>query len=311
MDLRDFSSRFRSEVSVAMAAALFGEPSVSSIETSGQNTLLSYLKFDLKWFGLFLLAGGFPFPPFSYLGFGGLNLWAAGSMKYFAMKAGLQTIITVGNMYLKAYFPHLWWVQYLLVLNPWYMFDLIQMFSPAFENEGFKVPLYHTPIGNGATGKMTPVLAAAVAGLLGTGIYGFMDILPPEIKVTYKPILNNIMLAVGATTAIAGGGIGTMMAIPKIMEAMRGNSAQASTALASLSSGPTPGPAIKQAGGGEENNNGIPSLGDVANDILNNQRGGGVKGVDYGSSIFLGILVLSALGGMSLALIRSKSVSSS
>ena len=179
-----------------------------------------------------------------------------------------------------------------------------------------------------ATLALPRALAAAVGGLLGTGIYGFLDILPPEIKVTYKPILNNIMLAVGATTAIAGGGIGTMMAIPKILEAMRGNAAQASTALASLSSGPTSGPVANQAGGGEENNNGIPSLGDVANDILNNQnnnnnnnnnknnnnnnqKGGGAKGAEYSSSIFLGILVLSALGGMSLALIRSKSVSSS
>lgn len=316
MDLRDFSSRFRSEVSVAMAALLGLTPSVGDVQSMGQASFLSFLNFDLKWFGLFLLAGGIPFPPISHLGYGAMNLWAVGSMTYFGMKAGLQAILVVAGMFIKAYYPSLWWLRYLIVLNPWYVFDIIQLFDPEFEKKGFRVPFLHTPIGHGGTGKMTPALATAIMGLLGTGAYSLMDFLPPEIRVTYKPILDNIFLVVGATTALAGGGIGTMLVIPKIMEAVKGNISQASTAVANL---PPPtqgsGPVVKQTGGGENANHGVPSLGDVANDILNNedpvQSGGGVKRGDYSSSIFMGILMLTALGGISLALIRSKSVSSS
>jgi hypothetical protein len=66
---------------------------------------------------------------------------------------------------------------------------------------------------------------------------------------------------------------------------------------------PAPVAPTVQKGGG------IPSLSEVANNIdvgkIEVQTGGG----DVGASIFLGTLAVAALGGISLALIRSKAVS--
>jgi hypothetical protein len=104
-----------------------------------------------------------------------------------------------------------------------------------------------------------------------------------------------IFLVVGSVTAIAGGGIGTIVVIPQIISALKTNAGEVSTGLASLPSAP-------QAGGG------IPSLGEVAKGILSkkfNQSGGGS---DPASTIFLGILSVAALGGISLAVIRSKAL---
>jgi len=248
------------------------------------------------WFGLFILAGGVPFPPLSYLGFGGLNLWAVGSMTYFGMKAGLQAMLVLANTYVTAYYPKLWWIGYLMVLNPWYVFDLIQMFSPAFAAEGFKVPLLHTPIGNGGTGTVTAALLAAAIALLCSGAYSLINLLPPELQVTYKPIMNSIFLAIGGVTALGGGSIGSMLVIPKIMSAIKGNISEAGAAVAAL-----PPASAPQTGGG------VPSLGDVANRIIKQRGGGGDS--DIGANIFLGTLAVAALGGISLALIRMKAVS--
>lgn len=261
---------------------------------SSANNIMSYFTGKASWFGLFLLAGGFPFPPMSYLGLGGLNLWAAGSMTYFAMKAGLQAVLSVANMFIEAYYPNLWWLGYLLVLNPWYVFDIVQMFSPAFAAEGFKVPFLHTPIGRGGTGQMSVAIWAAAIALLCSGAYSFLNFLPPQLKTSYKPILNTVFLGMGAVTALAGGSIGSMVVLPQIMSSMKANISQVA---------PAAPPA--QTGGG------MPSLAAVANKIMENkikpiQTGGGES---PGAELFIGALAVAALGGISLALIRSKAVS--
>ena len=273
-------------------------PTVAGVEASGLNTLTSFIQkgVSIGWFGLFVLAGGIPFPPFSYLGYGGLNLWAAGSMSYGLTKGALQAMLLVANKFLTIYYPHLWFVGYLLVLNPWYVFDLVQMFSPAFPAEGFKLPLLHTPIGKpGGAGTVSAALLAAAIGLLFTGTYNLINLFPPELVATYKPILNMVFLVVGGVTAIAGGGIGSVVVIPQIISALKTNAGEVSTGLASL-------PTAPQTGGG------VPSLGEVAKGILSknfNQSGGGS---DPASTIFLGMLAVAALGGISLAVIRSKAL---
>jgi hypothetical protein len=279
------------------AGSVTGAPlTADAAAAASQKTIMSYFNGKVSWFGLFLLAGGFPFPPMSYLGLGGLNLWASGSMTYFAVKAGLQAVLTVANMFIEIYYPKLWWFGYLLVLNPWYVFDIVQMFSPAFAAEGFKVPFLHTPIGHGGTGQMTPAIWAAAIALLCSGAYSFLNFLPPQLKAAYKPILNTVFLAFGAVTALAGGSIGGMVVLPQIMSSIKGSISQATAAAAA------PPPA--QKGGG------MPSLADVANNILDDKikvQGGGGKD---GAELFLGGLAVAALGGISLALIRSKAVSS-
>lgn len=281
-----------------MASALLGVPTTSSVAAAGQSSLSQYFNFDLGWFGLFILAGGFPLPPFSYLGFAGLNLYAVGSMTYFGVKAGLQTLLGLANTYINAYYPSLWWLGYLMVLNPWYVFDLVQMFSPAFATEGFKVPLYHTPLG--AKGKMTPALSALAVGAMSVGSYSLVNMLPLELQASYKPLLNSLFLTVGTLATVTGGGLTSMLVLPQAYSAIKSSLAEAGTAVAAT---PAPVAPTVQKGGG------IPSLSEVANNIdvgkIEVQTGGG----DVGASIFLGTLAVAALGGISLALIRSKAVS--
>jgi hypothetical protein len=285
-------------------------PSTSSF------SLASYFPISVEWFGLFILAGGIPIPPFSYLGFGGMNLWATNAMTWFFVKAGLQAMLVLGNTFLTTYYPHLWWVGYLLVLNPWYVFDLIQMFSPAFAYEGYKVPFTTfnpakpmgslKPIadGNGgftrAHGTITPALLAAILAMLGTGTYGFLNMLPPSVMATYKPVINIIFAVIGGVTALAGGGIASMVALPGIINTLRSSTTELKAGLASsaLSSAP-------MSGGGNTN---LPSIEEVANKILKkSQSGGSIE--DVSSSIFLAALSFVTIGGISLALIRSSAES--
>ena len=303
MASRGFCSRFRSEVSIAMAS-LLGVPTAAA---TGQSTLSKMATFDLQWMGLFLLAGGFPLPPLSYLGFAGLNLYAAGSMTYFGVKAGLQAMLVLANTYLSAYYPKLWWLGYLLILNPWYVFDIVQMFSPAFEKDGFKVPFLHTPIGHGGKGKMTPALLALAIGAMSAGAYSLVNILPTELQAAYKPILNSAFVTVGTVATVAGGGVTSMLVLPQAMASLKSSMAEAGTAMAAAT--PAPAPSGAQTGGGADP---IPSLNEVADKIMNGslnklQTGGGSE--DVGAKIFLGTLAVAALGGISLALIRSKAVS--
>jgi hypothetical protein len=286
------------------AQALLGVPTVASTQEAGKSALSEYFTFDLQWFGLFILAGGFPLPPFSFLGFGGLNLYAVGSMTYFGVKAGLQTLLTLANTYLLAYYPKLWWVGYLLVLNPWYVFDLVQMFSPAFAKEGFKVPFMNIPIG--AKGKMTPALAALAVGAMSVGSYSLINMLPVELQASYKPLLNSVFLTVGTLVTITGGGLSSMLVLPQAYNAIK-----ASLAEAGVKAAATPAP-VAPVATGAQTGGGAPSLSEVAQKIeagnIKLQAGGGS---DPSAAIFLGTLGVAALGGISLALIRSKAVSSS
>ena len=313
---------------VDAAQALLGVPTVASTQAAGQSALTQYFNFNLQWFGLFILAGGFPLPPFSYLGFAGLNLYAVGSMAYFGVKAGLQTMLTLANTYLLAYYPKLWWVGYLLVLNPWYVFDLIQMFSPAFPKEGFKVPFFHTPLG--ATGKMTPALVALAVGAMSVGSYSLINMLPVELQASYKPLLNSIFLTVGTLATITGGGLSSMLVLPQAYSAIKSSLGEAGAAAAAT---PVPKPVVPvvpapvapvapvasapvaPAASAPQTGGGIPSLSEVARKIeagkITLQDGGGGGSSDPSATVFLGTLGVAALGGISLALIRSKAVSSS
>ena len=288
----------------AAAASLLGVPTTSSVTAAGQSSITQYANFDLQWFGLFVLAGGFPLPPLSYLGLAGLNLYAAGSMTYFGVKAGLQALLGLANTYIHAYYPKLWWLGYLMVLNPWYVFDLVQMFSPAFAKDGFKVPFMHTPIGHGAKGKMTPALLALAIGAMSVGSYSLINMLPVELQASYKPILNSVFLTVGTLATVTGGGLTSMLVLPQAYSAIKTSLGQAGTAIAAT---PAPAPAATPA---VQKGGGIPSLSEIAQKIENGnitvQTGGGN---DPSATVFLGTLAVAALGGISLALIRSKAVS--
>ena len=266
------------------------------------------------WMPLFILAGGLPFPPFSYLGLGGVNLLAVGSTTMFAMKAGFQFFITIINAFIDAYFPKLKWISWVLTtFNPWYVFDLLPMFSPAFAYEGFKMPLtkfnpakpLHTTAyddGEGgltyAMGLITPMVIVVAAGLTCVGSYSLLNILPPSLAASWRPLMNTAFAIIGGLTAVVGGGIGGMMAMPGLLSSLKTGASQVS-AVATAAPASTAAPA--QRGGG------VKSLDTVANDILNklnNQTGGGSD--DVSTNMFLGTLALITAGGIGLALVRSK-----
>lgn len=283
---------------------------MAAATTPSSFSLSKYFPITANWFGLFILAGGIPLPPFSYLGFGGLNLWASGSIMWFVAKAAIQGMLTLANTYITVFYPSLWWVGYLLVLNPWYVFDLVQMFSPAFSYEGYKLPFTKfnpaKPISTAvkdvsgnytrATGQVGAALFAAALALAGAGTYGLVNMLPPVLTTAYKPILNMIMTVFGGITAVAGGGAGMMM-LPSMMSSFNKNQAEYTAATA----------APVQKGGGD-----LPSLADVAEKIVNKenlQTGGALEIEDASSMIFVGSLTLVTLAGISLALVRSKGLS--
>lgn len=296
-----------------MASALLNGVMGAATTSTSSFSLASYFPISIEWFGLFILAGGIPIPPFSYLGFGGMNLWATNAMTWFFVKAGLQATLVLGNTFLTTYYPNLWWLGYLLVLNPWYVFDIIQMFSPAFPYEGYKVPFNtfnpakpmssspRAPDGNGgmtfAYGKITPALLAAILAMLGTGTYGFLNMLPPSVTATYKPVINIIFSVIGGVTALAGGGVASMVALPNIINSLRSSTTELKAGLASS--------AIPMKGGGNTN---LPSIEEVANKILKKSQSGG-SFEDISSSIFLAALSFVTIGGISLALIRSSAES--
>ena len=300
-----------------MASALLsGVMGAATKPATSSFSLASYFPISVEWFGLFILAGGIPIPPFSYLGFGAMNLWATNAMTWFFVKAGLQAMLVLGNTFITAYYPNLWWLGYLLVLSPWYVFDLIQMFSPAFAYEGYKVPFTtfnpakpmssspRIPDGNGGMtfsyGKITPPLLAAILGMLGTGTYGFLNMLPPSVMATYKPIINIIFTVIGGVSALAGGGIASMVALPGIISSLRSSTTEFKAGLASSAL-----PSAPMRGGGDTN---LPSIEEVANKILKKSQSGG-SFEDISSGVFMAALSFVTIGGISLALIRSSAES--
>jgi hypothetical protein len=301
-----------------LLGAAGGDPAAAT-----KNSFAKSLKegWPVGWLSLFILAGGIPFPPFSYLGMGGVNLLAAGSTMWFIIKAGFQFFLTLVNIFITAYFPNLWWLGWLLMLNPWYIFDLLQMFSPAFAHEGYKIPftlfdpkkpLHAKAYDNGeggltfAKGAVGPVVIVVAAGLTCVGSYSLLNMLPPAIQTSWKPLMNTAFAVIGGVTAVAGGGIGGMMALPALMGSLKSGASQVAAIAPAAAPAPAPASApVQQKGGGE-----LPSLATVANNILNgtetniNQLGGGTE--DLSTNLFLGSLTLVTLGGLGLALIRSK-----
>jgi len=218
-------------------------------------------------------------------------------------------MLVLANTFITVFYPNLWWVGYLLILNPWYVFDIIQMFSPAFAYEGYKVPFTTfnpakplsaaTKDASGnytrAIGHVSPALFAAALALVGSGTYGLVNMLPSVITATYKPILNMVMTVLGGITALAGTGASIMM-LPNLISNFNKSQEELKAATATL-----------QTGGGD-----LPSLADVAQKIMkkeNHQTGGAIDVEDASSMLFVGSLALVTFAGISLALVRSKGLS--
>jgi hypothetical protein len=287
--------------------------------------------FSIGWPALFVLAGGIPVAPFSFWGYGAVNLMVAGSKGWAAAKAALQLAFVLANKFLGTYYPKLWWVGWLLVLNPWYVFDIVQLFSPTFESEGFKVPFYGEQI-RPADGvyKLNGIVIGIMLALLTAGGFSLLDYLPPEVVGGAKPALELALKVIGGVTAAAGGGLGLLM-LPSlkqtIVEGVAGvKSGAAAAAVAAPVAAAAPGtlpavavPAAATQKGGSGQGGVIPSLREIAAGLLGPApggdpgpfkstvlTGGGATEADTSSLLFVGTLGLAALGGIALAVTRSK-----
>jgi hypothetical protein len=309
-------------------------PTVAGAAAEGQTKVKQFFMegFPIGRLLLFFLAGGIPVAPFSFWGYGAVNLMVAGSKGWAALKAALQMAFVLANKFLGAYYPKLWWVGWLLVLNPWYVFDIVQLFSPTFESEGFKVPFYGEQIRpEDGVYKLNGIVMGIMIGLFSLGGVSLLSYLPPQVVGAAKPTIELIFKVIGGLTAVAGGGLGAYVLLPQLLSSVKSDVGAVRTAVAVAAPAAAPGtvpagvPAPQKGGSGQGGV--IPSLREIAAGMLGPDPRGdpapyrsgiivgggrspsGSKPSTVDSALFLGILVLSALGGLSLAVVRSRETS--
>jgi len=252
--------------------------------------------------------------PYTF-GVNGINLLATNSMGWAAAKAALNFMCQTIGQVISIYLPG-WWSPYLKAFlyyaNPWFVFDILQAYNPKFKEEGYKIPFWNKQTNSVLEKKGTRTnVDIGFTDLSGTTSYGLMGAIPigamlvlllpafytmsanfpPEISAKMNPILDSITTLGGAITGIAGGGIGTFVLLPKLISSLQ-------SSASSIMAGGDP----VQSGG-----SGIPTINEVAENMLK-QNGGGT---DPESGVFMGILAITILGGISLAVTRRKGVSAS
>jgi len=84
------------------------------------------------------------FALFSSFGTNGANLLLSGSMAWAVAKFGFNQACRGAYFLIAKQYPGRWWLPYLKGLlyyaNPWYVFDIVQRYSPSFAEEGYKLP---------------------------------------------------------------------------------------------------------------------------------------------------------------------------
>ena len=329
----------------AAGAATSGQSKIKQIMLEG--TVVSGF---IQKIVLFILAGGIAIKPFNYWGFGGMNLMAAGKTMWAGAKAATAAVCSILSKYMDVYYPSLWPMKILIEVNPWYIFDLIQLFSPMFATEGFKVPFVTGPAGSlqpkdGAY-RINGIMIGAAIALLSMGGYSLLQNMPSQIVGASKPALDLLFKVVGGASVVGGGGLTAYALLPQLLSSAKGNLTEIQAAVATPAPAPASAPApaaapapatqipgappapppilpsIPQSGGGGTGGS-IPSLREIANGMLGADPrgfgapyhsgilsgGGSAQGPDIGSALFLGTLAIACLGGISLALIRSKTAS--
>jgi hypothetical protein len=262
------------------------------------------------------------------------SFWALGKAAFNMLCIGLYDIMAI-------YFAGQWWLPALKALlryaNPWYVFDMIQVFHPKFKDIGYKIPFLNKRantnkekgaklvtgdigyIQRGSSGADTITYgsfykaAGAAAVFLFPALYTLFDNLPPELKGKVQPLLDSVVSVGSIITAVAGGGIGTFVLLPQLATGLQGNFAKL------MAGGSEEGEATAettvvantannaQLGGGD-----VPSVEELANSLLKNKstaQGGGGGSIDTESATFMGLLGITILGGISVAVLRRKRLS--
>lgn len=225
----------------SLLGGLLPPVTAAGTQAAGQTWIKSLFTtgIPIGWIGLFILAGGVPIAPFSFWGYGGLNLAAKGALGWAAAKGASQAASGFAATTIEAYYPRFWPYAWLLKYSPWYIFDIVQLFNPNFATEGFVIPFLNRKVGTtGEGGSLTAVVITMAIALFSFGGYSLMQWLPAGLTKTAKPIMETIFLGIGSVTALAGGGLGAYVALPQVLSAVKGNLGEISAGF-STPSGPS------------------------------------------------------------------------
>lgn len=218
----------------------------------------------------------------SFLGYAGINIMVTGSYGWAAAKAGVQLASYLTGQFIKAYFPELWPISFILAYSPWYIFDIIQMFDPNFPTLGFRTPFFTKQLGSNFDieadhyGSITLVHIFVIIVIMSLGGYTLVNMLPQEITGSFKPLLKTIFKSVAGITGLVGGGMMAFTTMPSMFSALKGGGAQ--------------------SGGGDKKET---TLDDIAKDFV---KPDGEKQMAY---LFIGALLTAALGGIALSATRA------
>lgn len=330
----------------AAALGLLGQVTTGDVKSAGMNTIQNFIQngTPIGRIGLLFLCGllPLPIPPFTTIGEYGVNLLAGGSPVMAGFKSITQIAFTVIHNFIKGYYPALWPIVWLTKYSPWFILDILQTMSPAFEKDGYKIPFMKPATGRepiaakGGLAKINLITVPVIVGILSLGSYTLLQRLPASITGSAKPILDIIVMVIGGASALSLGGIGGMMVIPQILEGLKtsgGELKQALTAPAAASgatSGPVSGPlpsgatsgAAIQQGGAQDVTGHVGSQMPPLREIAGHMLGPSEKGdpAPYRSGILSGggrrtpvvdglffwlTLFIVAGGGMALAATRA------
>ena len=315
------------------------------LKATGVSKIANFIKegIPVGRYTLLFLCGIIPYVPFSTLGYSGMNLLVGGSMLWAGMKGMVQGLFALIHKFLNVYYPSLWWVRYMTMYSPWYIFDILQTLNPAFEREGYKKPFIggETIAAEGGVGKLTMINIPLILGILSLGTYMLVQMLPPAIVSTAKPLLDMITLIIGGGSVMAAGGMGAFAVLPQLMSGLKSSGSEVKTALMTAPPAPAtttpvpPAPATSATPtqlGGAGPGSSFPSLRDIANGMLggtdpkgeptpytSNILSGGSRGArsvhkkeepDTAlTTVFFSAMALIVAGGFGIALIRGKTES--
>ena len=331
----------------AAALGLLGQVTstvtTGDVKSAGTNTIQNFIQngTPIGRIGLLFLCGLLPLPiaPFTTIGEYGVNLLAGGSAVMAGFKSITQIAFTVIHNFIKGFYPSVWPIVWLTKYSPWFLFDILQTMSPAFEKDGYKIPFMKPATGRepiaakGGVAKINLVTVPVIVGILSLGSYTLLQRLPASITGSAKPILDIIVMVVGGASALSLGGIGGMMVIPQLLEGLKTSGGELKQALttpaaasgaasgADAASGAASGAAVQQ--GGAQNVTGhvgsqMPPLREIAGHMLGPSEkgdpapyrsgilsGGGRRSPVTDGLFFWLTLFIVAGGGMALAATRA------
>jgi hypothetical protein len=345
-----------SAADIASVAKILTEPapSIDSIEAKGQKTLQGWFNFPLDWWTHVILTGVVPFliliPYVGQLGLAIPYMWGLNGINILASTSGKDSAWAMAKAafywgckllsdYLDVECGDKWWQpalrSVLLYANPWFVFDIIQVWNPHFSKEGYKIPFFgkhvNSKLAPGATsrpssekdfgwkyvdannkpilgadgvqrvsyGWMGPVSIGAAITLIIPSLYSILGAFPASVTAGYTSVLNSIMLVLGGIAAVGGGGLGAMVVLP----ALKDKIVSYMTPAPAVPRVGTQAPPVQAAGG---NANLFPSVESVAKSLLKKSQSGGAQHDLTSDYLFLGILGTVVAGGLTLAALRLK-----